>query len=174
MASRTRPHTRHVSVRRKTTWDIANFGSPANLTADGSILFPLAFTALQEGLTIVRLRGELIISTSGTSGDSADLAVGIGIATSEAHAVGVTALPSPITDGDWNGWFYHRWCSSISTATVNVSSQSLNFRFDVDNKAMRKLLVGTVMFAVMEMDNEAGTGITASVILNTRVLFKLP
>ena len=160
------------SVRRSTSWELFNFGFVNGIVADGSLVFPSGFVPQEEGLTLVRLRGELVLSSTGTSGDSAELAVGIGVVSAEAFAVGVTALSSPITDAFWPGWMYHQWCS-VNMVAQSPNTQFQNYRFEVDNKSMRKLQVGNVLMAVMEMDNEQGTGVTADVFLNCRGLLKL-
>jgi len=161
------------SQRRKTAWDVANFGRVDGLAADGSSLFTTAFNVITGGITMVRLRGEIVIASSMTSGDSADLAVGIGISTIEAVTAGVASLPSPIVDADWSGWMHHQFCS-VSAITQSVTQQSQNYRFEVDSKAQRKTPLGQTIFAVVEMDNEQGTGVTVDLICNCRLLLLLP
>jgi len=163
---------RGVSVKRKAAWDTFNFGRVNALMADGTALFSLGFAALLEGTTIVRLRGELLISSTLTSGDSAEYALGIGITSAEAFAVGVTALPSPITDGFWPGWFVHQWCS-VGSISSSTTQDTQNARFELDSKAMRKFVRGQVCFAVVEMDNEQTTGVSADLQCNARVMVKL-
>jgi len=158
--------------RRSTIWGPMNFGRVNAIAADGAVTFGFGFIPTTTGQTIVRMRGELLVAGTMSSGDSAELAVGIGITSFEAFAVGITALPSPIVDANWPNWIYHRWCSVISIAQ-SIELRTQNFRFEIDNKAMRKLQPGQIVFAIVEMDNEQGTGVTVDLMCNVRTLVKL-
>jgi len=102
--------------------------------------------------TVVRTRGE--VSTALLTSPAADVTVngafGLGIVTAQALAIGITAIPGPFTDADWDGWFV--WGSfgmrfdSITQAGVLLTSQ---FR-EVDSKAMRKIPDGSNIVLVAE------------------------
>ena len=174
MANRSRmPVRRSISVARKTSWAGFNFGRVDGLIADGGVLFTFGFIAGADGITLVRLRGELLMSSAMSSGDSAECAVGIMLVNDNAFNIGITAIPLPITDADDDGWLYHQWCSA-SAVSQSAGNRTQNFRFEIDNKAMRKVRVGQTFVAVVEMDNEVGTGVAIDLNLNCRALFKLP
>ena len=161
-----------VSTRRKTSWQDGGFGRVDGLNADGGAAFTFAVVPGEPSLTLVRLRGELLVSSALSSGDSAEVAVGIGLVTDQALAIGITAFPLPIANINWEGWLYHQWCS-VGSVSQSAGNRTQNFRFIVDNKAMRKVEIGNSLIAVVEMDNEQGTGVAVDLQLNTRMLFKL-
>ena len=67
-------------------------------------------------------------------------AFGLAFVTRVAQTLGVTGLPSPVTDANWDGWFVHQFFNqrfTISTAVGTVNS-AFGDGFEVDSKAMRK------------------------------------
>ncbi len=155
---------------RQVAWDLMNFGQET-LTIDGSLLYG-GFVATVEGLTIIRLRGEVVIDALlGTAGDSAEIAIGMIVVSDEAFAAGAASIPSPITDAD-DDWMFHQWCS-VGSRLVGAAGQGSSYRFQVDNKSMRKLPVGKTVVCVAEMASEVGV-VSADLSLNLRALLKLP
>ena len=129
-----------------------------------------------DGLTVVRTRGlfTAMLTLATAAGDGFVGAIGIGIATFDALAIGVTALPAPIAQADWDGWLY--W-SPISVLNPIASSTQLisgvaTQRLTIDSKAMRKFTANMVIYAVVETI-EIGTA-TMSMSFDTRMLVKLP
>jgi len=162
---------RPTAVRRQTAWDIFQPGAQSQAAA-GATLYPLGFAPNFEGLTLIRLRGELVISAVLTAAsDSADVAVGLIMVSDEAFAAGVASIPSPLTDGD-DDWLWHQFCS-VTSRFGAAAGEGVEFRFPIDNKAMRKLPPGKTVCAVIEMNNLVGA-VTIDTLLNMRTLFKLP
>ena len=134
-----------------------------------------------DGVTIVRIRGSwsAYLEAANVANDHFDtLAVGIGIVTAAAFAIGVTALPSPLAEIGWEGWIYHEMISGLA-AIVTTGSEtwgnagSASFRGVIDSKAMRKIGSDEVLFGIVEVENEAGA-VSAQFDARTRVLVKLP
>jgi len=131
---------------------------------------------------MVRLRGDLMLYLSLVSAadDGFAGAFGIGLCTNDAFAIGVTAVPTPIAQEDWDGWLFHQYYAvkgpTVGTTTANniggVFSTSAAFRVAVDSKAMRKIPENTTVYAAME-NVEVGTA-ALEVAFNSRVLVKLP
>ncbi|MBC8547982.1 hypothetical protein H8711_13815 [Clostridiaceae bacterium NSJ-31] len=105
----------------------------------------------------------------------------MGITTAEAIAVGITAVPTPISDDQWDGWLYHRFFSLVSPSVMNggaakdtdgVTGVSAAVRFEVDSKAMRKLPENMAVFVVFQV-TEVGIA-TMQFHFNSRILLKLP
>jgi len=130
----------------------------------------------------MRTRGELLLYLKSAAAASNGFtgAFGIGLTTSQAFAIGVTAMPGPITDIDWDGWLYHRVftmfsgdviASVASTDSDIVNANSAVLKLEVDSKAMRKQLEGMTEFCMLETI-EAGTG-TMQWIFNSRTLLAL-
>ena len=168
------------SQRRLTVWDAGVGGtgktSVTSLTPQfmGSALVPLV-----EGLTIIRLRGELLIQlTLATAAkDGMAGAVGIGIATLAAVTAGIGAVPTPITeqgDENWLWWqAFSVTCPQIgSAASEGLAAGGSVFRAVIDSKAMRKFPIGTSLYAAVEVGTETGAAAIDG-FLDTRILLKL-
>ncbi len=166
------------SQRRRTDWS-AGPRVRSSLSAAGSSLFPVGSAALGDGMTLVRIRGEFsgaLMAADVPSGGFQHCAVGICNVTENAFGVGATAIPQPFTDIDWDGWIWHRTFSiwtPVAAASGNVGESVGEFRFDIDNKAMRKVNESDVIVGVVEITSEVGVAV-AEFILNTRLLDKLP
>ena len=131
--------------------------------------------SLVDGLTIVRVRGAVQAFLSGafTALEGYHCALGICIVNEDAFAIGATAVPDPIADSGWDGWFYHRFFDVHSSHTeVEGGDLSRSISFEVDSKAMRKIPEENVIVAALEVV-ELGIA-TMQVYFDSRVLFKLP
>ena len=164
--------------RRRTGWEVGPGDSTlTNFASTQSVILGLGAQALLDGLTLVRLRGSfraLLTAVAGANDGFAG-AVGIGIVTAEAFAIGLTAMPLPLTDMEWDGWLYYRPFSVQSnTATIadGVNSGGVNLEFPVDSKAMRKLREGDTIFAAAQVV-ENGTSVM-DIHFDSRILLKLP
>ena len=163
-------------ARRKTSWELGPFGS-VGFTAASTSLIPTSSQATLPGLTLIRTRGELnvALSTVTTALDGySRIGAGIGIVSENAAGVGVSAVPSPLVDINWDGWLWY-WTGSIFgvSTTVTNSEGPANVRIPIDSKAMRKWKETDVLVGVFEVDTEVGSAIGTAK-LNTRVLVKLP
>ena len=168
---------RAVSSRRQTSWELGAEGT-LQLSAAGAAGFSLGGEALESGLTIVRTRGELTmglsVATSVLDGFTR-VAFGICIVSQNAFGIGITAVPTPIADEAWDGWFVY-WTGSlfslVATAALNNAEGPANKVISIDSKAMRKIKATDTILGVIEVENEVGTAsLTAK--LSTRTLVKL-
>ena len=175
------------SPRRKSSWTVGvqtgTNGSVQAISATGKTLATNGVNVLEDGLTLVRTRGQLILVLTSASAAGAGFvgAFGIGIVTAQAFAAGVASIPGPINDEDWDGWLFHHYFAVVSSSviadTVSSSddfgnSQSAVLRIDVDSRAMRKLEENQVIVGVLEAD-EIATSVMGWY-LNSRSLVKLP
>jgi len=166
--------------RRKTGWEEGPGqagGGEQTISATGKVILGAGASALNDGLTVVRTRGQLLVrqSTSAAANNGYTFGMGICIVSSDAFAVGITAIPGPITDMDWDGWFYHDFgfVQSNTATTADIGEQiSATYRKDVDSKAMRKLGINDTIVAVFE-STLVGTA-QLRVFFDSRVLIKLP
>ena len=143
-------------ARRLTSWELGPGGTTELLTTAAGAFFVGSVTSpLVPGLTMVRLRGKFnafLKNVSGAIGDGFSGAFGIGIATDAAVAIGITAVPTPITEQAWNGWLY--WRAFYVHAATAVFSDGVNSPlmmqdFEVDSKAMRKIAIEESIYAVI-------------------------
>jgi len=165
--------------RRKTSWEFGPGGTIATtFSASTTSVIGGGVTVGENGITLVRLRGSLqaFLKTADQANGGFHMVFGIGIASSDAFAVGVSALPNPGDDPQWPGWLYwrvfdiHAWSSTLSESYGPSGLASI--QFEVDSKAMRKLGLNEVIFASCQ-SIEAGNS-TASVFFESRTLVKLP
>ncbi len=158
--------------RRETDWGEGP-GSSGVSSISGS-----ATTIIGSGMvitvgasTLVRLRGllDIFLTSSTSAGDGFFGAFGIGVVTSRAFAAGVTALPQPVTEIDWDGWMYHTFIS-VHEGSPDGPGDAGVHRIEVDSKAMRKMDGDVTLVGVLQVF-EIGTA-AASVFFDSRVLIK--
>jgi len=165
----------NVASRRLTAWSVGVGGSaPTAFSASGSAILGSGTVPNVEGLTLIRTRGfcELVLRTASAAGEGYTGAIGICNVTDEAFAIGITAIPIPITNMGDDIWYYHRFFSvHAGSGAVDVNAR-YEQHFEVDSKAMRKTPVGITTVAVIQVV-EQGTAIL-DVSFDTRQLVKLP
>ena len=166
---------RSGSGRRRVSWSRGPDGvlSPASTSVT---IFPVGAQALTDDLTVTRLRGDLILLLLTAAAAQQGFRVGFGICniTENAAGVGATAIPGPLTDIAWDGWFVH-WTGALKStdATPSVNGGAgPSVRVPIDSKAMRKTHNTDVVTAVLEVE-EVGTA-TMHAELNSRLLDILP
>ena len=163
--------------RRVNKWALGPNAIGQTVTAVGDIGWTNFVSPIgQTEFTLVRTRGEveLVLSaiTAGTAGFTGAMA--IGIATVDAIGVGVTALPSPASDADFDGWLWHSFFNIHScTAAIADGSNQLVWKKEIDSKAMRKVSDQYGIFGIMEVSAEVGT-VSGFLNADTRILTKLP
>ena len=166
----------HAGARRKTSWSGAPFGL-FSLAANGAAIAPTNTQALVPGLTLVRTRGELlvILESVGAINDGFRVAAGLCIVSENAFGVGVTAIPTPLTDIAWDGWLWY-WAGSVfsdrTAAEAELAADNMtSVRIPIDSKAMRKFKETDVLVGVVEVV-ETGTA-TLTAHMEGRILVKL-
>ena len=177
------PRSRNVSrfpsrsARRATAWSQGPADVGGGASASGSSLWSASVTPAVEGLTLIRTRGIFSVTqaTAGVALDGFFGAIGIQMITAEAAAIGITAIPTPLDDENWDGWLFHQYFdvrSATATFADGVNSGGVFARIEIDSKAMRKFPGGSVLVGVTEVV-ESGTA-TIETHGSTRMLFKLP
>ena len=159
--------------RRQSTWS-QGAGGILTSSASASLLFGTGAQAALAGLTIVRTRGFLNVSarTAAAALDGFSGAVGLAIVSENAFGIGITAVPTPITDIAWDGWLWHQLFSVKSmSSTVDSGGILANARFTIDSKAMRKIKLTDIIVMVAEV-TEVGTSVFHAE-ADTRFLSKL-
>jgi len=166
------------SSKRTVSWAQGVVGTDLSLSATGKQLWTTAIGSVGAALkrTIVRTRGAAIVTlkTATAGGDGFTIGLGIGLVTLQAHTAGVTSVPGPLTDTDWDGWLYHavgHVFATTATIADGVNAAGAVARFDIDSKAMRKFDEDAdILIGVIEV-TEHGTA-TAEFQANTRILLK--
>jgi len=169
-----------ASSAKTKSWALGPKGNTATISSATAVVFGTAAQAVVDGLTILRIRGELLIylvTTDAADSGFQEIAFGMGIVSENAAGIGVTALPAPIGDIGWDGWMYYQTFALLSVDAVSASSVSHSgsnpmtsaLRIPIDGKAMRKIKNTDTLVAVLETSVEAGTA-TLEAQLNTRIL----
>ncbi len=138
----TRDRGRLGSQRRETLWTPI---APAiiNLTATGTSLAYSASAAEQalRPYTIIRTHLHLsIVSDQVIAQEDQHMAIGFAVVSDQAQAIGITAVPTPITDLDSDAWYLHHFLSNEFCFITGVGFNSGgNQQVEVDSKAMRRV-----------------------------------
>ncbi len=129
------------------------------LNAAGLALRP--FTVIRERIMIY------VTSDQEAASEAQNCAFGACVVTEQAVAIGVTAVPTPVTDLSSDLWYAHRWCMS-SHGAGTVDSQR-GQPYELDSKAMRKVETGQDLITVVENGSNGGVIMAVA----GRSLFKL-
>ena len=166
------------SGTRDTSWSVGPQGSTGAISVVGTAMFPTNAVADVADKTLIRTRGELLLvlnaADSGIAGFN-QLAFGMCIVSQNAAGIGVTAVPDPIADIAWEGWFVY-WTGALvggsGTEADFVGGIGATARIVIDSKAMRKLNETDVVVGVLGIAQEVATA-TMIGVLNTRLLSKV-
>ena len=97
--------------------------------------------------TIRRTIGHLSISSDQEAAlETPIAAMGMIVVSDAAAAIGITAIPGPLTDASDDGWFV--WQSAVVTQGANTSRESRVFPFD--SRGMRRIEQGFQVAVVLE------------------------
>jgi len=108
-------------------------------------------------VTILRTRGEFSVAFDGALplGELYQIALGVGLCTTEASLAG--AVPLPFDNPEWDGWFVYMVMGferSASSATTETQFATMA----IDSKAMRKIPSGQVLFLSTQVFTASGAG----------------
>ena len=147
-------------------------GLPAvAVAASASALLATANAALLllRPFTIVRSRLLISYSTDQRSADEHPFgAVGLIVVKESATAIGITALPTPITEVNAD-FFVYQGVDANFAFTTGTGYRNIHTHYVVDSKAMRKVDVDDDIAWILE--NRAAVG--ADVNIEGRILIKL-
>lgn len=140
---------------------------------------PLA--PLGESYTLMRTRGVWhaypVVWPGGPAPGIVDMAVGIGVANTDAITAG--ALPDPIEDSEWDGWLVRRWAywrlptvvAGVAGTTSFTSLPGENTPWSLDSRAMRRL-EDNDLFMALSMGTDTGEEVQLNYIFDLRQLFQ--
>ena len=127
----------------------------------GTILFSL--TTEEKALrpfTVVRTRIQCeIISDQVAASESQVGALGVAVVSDQAEAIGVTAVPTPITDMASDLWMVHQILYNDFVLADGTGFQDDGgYQYEIDSKAMRKVQDGEDLVVVGELSSASSTG----------------
>ncbi len=159
-------------ARRATSWlDLPPVFS--GISGTGTLLLSLTVPEkAKRPFTIVRTHLRVHIqSDQSLASEIAIAAVGMCVVSDQASAIGITALPTPLTDLASDLWFVHQLIfNNFVFADATGFVESAGEQVEVDSKAMRKVNDDEDVVVVAEIDTALANG--ASMILAGRVLIK--
>ncbi len=167
-----RPRSAHRTFGRRqarlTDWIGPAIQGSVNVASGGaSIISSASFDA---PATIVRTRGNVAVIPQSFAADlNVFGAIGVGIVSDEAFNAGVASIPEPFADADWSGWYLWRSFSYTLELGDATSIMTVNWNFEVDSRAMRK--VGSNETLVVVAESQGGA---FSLFAGVRTLVKLP
>ncbi len=168
----TRSSFQPARAKRLSEWVAFTSSGPSDIAGGAKLVFASFTQAALSGLvpaTIIRVRGYLTAKSDQTAaGENWTGAMGIAIVKENARAVGITALPGPVTDAAADMWFYHQFFQGRFSSSTG-QGDGFFFGVDVDSKAMRKVEDGDAMVVMAEV----GSGVGLSVDAQMRILFLL-
>ncbi len=144
------------STRRDTVWFSMTATQNVLVGANSAaIILSLNAAALAlRPFTIVRTRG-LVLGRSDQLSANEDYSASLGYAvvSDQAVAIGVTAVPTPVTDLASDFWFVHetimgRFDSGTNVGLTELGGVAAFSRYD--SKAMRKVDIGQDLVVVLE------------------------
>jgi len=140
-------------MRRETLWFGGIEFSQALATAGTAVLVSTlnaAALALRP-FTVIRTRGMLHIDTdNAAAAEHYSAAFGMAVVSDQAAAIGVTAVPTPVTDSGSNLWFVYDWLFGSHNSRTDVGQGTAGFVKEIDSKAMRKVESGSDLAVVIE------------------------
>ena len=137
-----RPQMRMTRSQRVNTWLSIDL-SITNFTAVGGTILNL-MTALElakRPFTVIRTHWTVQLTSDQQIATETQLgAVGLAIVSDQAVDVGITAIPTPVTDLDSDLWFVHQVLMNDFTFAGAVAYEASAGRvWEIDSKAMRKV-----------------------------------
>ena len=139
--------------------------------AAASAVLVQSFTPIVGGETIIRTRGLFsVASDQVASAESYMGAYGLAVVTAQALSVGITAIPHPVTDAPWGGWFFHQYfCADYHVVASTGIAAPWFSNYVIDSKAMRKLDEDERLVAVVENSSGEGMKLWDSIRILTKV-----
>jgi len=162
-----------VRASRLTQW-LDLVPAITTFSASGSVIL-FALTTAEKALrpfTVIRSRLLVgIASDQSAASEDQVAALGIAVVSDQAQAIGVTAVPTPITDLASDLWLMHQLLYNTFVFGTGVGFQDDGLhQYAIDSKAMRKVEDGEDVVVVGE-GSGAGDGFRLTV--GGRILVKL-
>jgi len=159
--------------RRDTQW-IGGSEFAVNIAAAAAPVFISSFNAASLAMrpfTVIRIRGRLgLRSDQSAASEDQLVAHGHAVVSDQAVAIGVTALPTPVTDSNSDLWFQYDWLLADIKVATAISIASIGSYIEVDSRAMRKVEEGQ---DVVEVAERGAGGAGTTLFGFTRMLLKL-
>ncbi len=166
---------RAAGPRRQTDWLASVDNTAFAALAASQAIFDQSFSGSgtpNAPFTIVRTRGSLFVRSDQVANAEEPFgAIGFAVVSSQAAAIGVTAIPTPISDEPSDMFFvWEPWAASnVVASAVGIDANGVR-EYKIDSKAMRKVGFNETVAVTIENAN-ATAG--ALFLIKFRMLVKL-
>ena len=148
-----------ISQARKTAW--GSFPDvDATMATPGIAILVATFNAATLAVrpfTIVRTHLTIgLFSDQAAAIERQRAAIGLAVVSDQASGVGITAVPTPVTDAASDLWMLHRWAFA-DESEVTDRTRGATF-LQIDSKAMRKVNADEDVVLVAESALNIGAG----------------
>ena len=152
--ARQRRFTSSSRSARLTQWIGPPDQAYVNVAGGGATL--VSSSTFEEPITLIRNRGVFSVAPQSPAADLEFVgAIGIGIVSAEAVAIGITAIPTPFTDADWGGWMVWRSFAGVWDVSSDIGRAISSWTLEIDSKAMRKISPNEAGVLVVESQSGA-------------------
>ena len=162
-----------LGSKRETTWRPIPLVAFA-VSTSGTLIASLDAEELaKRPFTIIRVHlAARFVSDQNIASEEFQVGVGMCVVSDQALAIGITAVPTPLTDLGSDLWLLHQLVFSGITFDTAAGTQSPDGAPTayIDSKAMRKINDDQDLVLTVERDNALGDG--ATVIIGGRALIK--
>ncbi len=160
-------------MRRETLWLFVDHTITTFNQGVATLLNSLNAAALAiRPFTIVRTRGLLYITSDQQVATETQLCnYGIAVVFDQAVAIGVTAVPTPVTDSGSDLWFVFEPMMNAFTFGDATGFSNEGTKYDIDSRAMRKVEDGQDAVVVIEAPAVGNGGCVVQAF--ARILIKL-
>ncbi len=147
-----------IGKRRETTW-FQFLPAEVTVASGANLIFSLNAAALAlRPFTIVRSHFMISLKSDQSAAiERQEGAVGLAVVSDQAVAVGITAVPTPITEMGSNLWLLHQLIYADESSLTDRTRPQMNI--EVDSKAMRKVEVGSDLIVVVEITSASNGAI---------------
>ncbi len=156
-------------MRRETNWFFGTYATTTIAASTAVIITSLNAVALAlRPFTVVRSRGMLMLESDQTAAaERSRVQYGAAVVSDQSVAIGVTAVPTPVTDDGSDLWYIFE--TIAHSLQPGLTSGPIYTEVQFDSKAMRKVEEGQDIITVAEQGAAVGCILTNYV----RTLIKL-
>ena len=160
---------RRSGARPNRAWSMTAESAYTTIPAASKVLLVSFIPNPVADQTILRLVGGLsVASDQASTTENLIGAVGCILVTDIAAAAGISSIPSPFTQGNDDGWFFHQVFSSKGVVSLTGPS---SIWYPIDSRAKRIMDGEGITLAVVGENAHASEG--CEVLLQFRVLTQL-
>ena len=130
-------------MRRETLW--VPISPVTTVLSASQVALVYTASAAEDALrpyTVVRTHLYLAIVTDQlAASENQQMAIGFAIVSDQASGIGVTAVPTPITDLGSDAWYLHQFLTArlVLGDVTGFDHQAVGARINVDSRVMRKV-----------------------------------